>query len=82
MSVFNVPNAIVRPPQMKLERLEVREEGENVVLVIGDSEVRFHYETALKLSQWLRVRAKQAKKRAGDVSRHWSTLGVLEDLRG
>jgi hypothetical protein len=39
-----------------------------------------HYEDALKVSQWLRVRAKEAKKRAGDVSRHWSVVGTLEDL--
>jgi hypothetical protein len=40
-----------------------------------------HYETALKVSQLLRVHAKKAKRRAGDVSRHWSVIGMLEGLK-
>lgn len=32
-----------------------------------------HYRNALKLSQWLRVRAKQARNTAGDI-RHWSII--------
>ena len=39
------------------------------------------YETALQLSQWMRVRAKECKRIAGDMSRHWSAVGVLEDLK-
>jgi hypothetical protein len=38
------------------------------------------YETALQLSQWLRVRAKEAKRLNGDMSRHWSVVAVLEGL--
>jgi len=58
----------------------VRAEGELVVLRIGDSELKMGYETAIKLSQWLRLRGKQAKKAAGDMSRHWSAIGVLDSL--
>ena len=76
----DVPNIIVKPPQMQIEKIAVSSEGENVVLQIGNTEIRFHYETALKLSQWLRVRAKEAKRRAGDMSRHWSALALLDGL--
>ena len=38
------------------------------------------YETALQLSQWLRVRGKEAKRRAGDMSRHLSAVGILDGL--
>jgi hypothetical protein len=60
--------------------VEVRAEGEQVVLRIGSGEIKMHYEAALQISQWLRVRAKQAKRTAGDVSRHWSIVAVLEGL--
>ncbi len=59
------------------QRLEVKSQGPEVVLTIGNSDVTFDYETALKLSQWLRVRGKEAKNFAGDKSRHWSVIGVL-----
>jgi len=50
-----------------------------VKLSLGNVDVRFSYETALLLSQWLRIRAKEAKRRAGDMSRHWSVIGTLHD---
>jgi len=56
-------------------------EGDLVKLSIGNTDIRMPYETALQLSQWLRVRAKQAKRTAGDVSRHWSAIGLIEGLR-
>ena len=61
------------------QRIEVRAAGESVVLAVGNGEITMHYETALQLSQWLRVRAKQAKRTAGDISRHWSAVGVLDE---
>ena len=39
-------------------------------------------EDALRFAQMLRVHAKKAKRRAGDVSRHWSAVGTLDDLKG
>jgi hypothetical protein len=60
------------------ERLETRPEGDQVVLKIGNTDVKFHYEVALKLAQWLRVSAKQAKLNAGDYSRHWSLVATLD----
>ena len=64
------------------QRLAVRAEGEHVVLTIGATDVKMPYEAALQLSQWLRVRGKEAKRNAGDLSRHWSVLGILENLKG
>ena len=70
---------IVNPGLLKRERIAVTSEGELVVMTLGNVEVKLPYATALLLSQWLRVRAKEAKRRAGDTSRHWSTIGTLHD---
>lgn len=62
------------------QRLAVRCKGELVELQIGDSTITMEYETAIQLSQWLRLRGKEAKQNAGDMSRHWSAIGHLEGL--
>lgn len=62
------------------QRISVEIEGELVKLIIGNATIRMPYETALQLSQFLRVRGKQAKKLAGDNSRHWSAVGYLDGL--
>lgn len=62
-------------------RIEVAAVGDKVQLQIGNSVKVFDYETALQISQWLRVRAKEAKRNAGDMSRHWSVVGVIEGLK-
>lgn len=64
------------------QRISVAAEGDMVKLTIGNAEIRMPYETAIQLSQWLRVRGKEAKRTAGDMSRHWSVIGLLEGLRG
>ena len=66
---------------MQQMRLGVEAEGALVKLTVGNSTITMGYETALQLSQWLRVRGKQAKKNAGDVSQHWSAVGILEGLK-
>jgi len=68
-------------PLLSKQRIAVAIEGDLVKLSIGNTDIRMPYETALQLSQWLRVRAKQAKRTAGDVSRHWSVIGLLEGLK-
>lgn len=55
------------------------DEGEQAGFRIGNSELRLSYEDALRFSQMLRVHAKRAKRTAGDVSRHWSAIGVLNE---
>lgn len=76
---FHVPNVIVKPPVLTPHRVAVKQETEYVVITIGNSDIRMHYTDAFKLSQWIRVRAKQAKKFVGDTSQHWSVVGVLSD---
>ncbi len=68
-------------PLLSKQRIEVAAEGDMVRLSIGNYDLRMPYETALQLAQWLRVRGKQAKRTAGDMSRHWSAIGILEGLQ-
>jgi hypothetical protein len=80
--ILGAPNAIVKPPAFRDEEVAVLDVGEHVEFRIGNSTLTFHYEDALKISQMIRVHAKHAKNRAGDQSRHWSALAMLEDLKG
>lgn len=70
----------VNSPLLSRQRISVDARGELVRLSIGNADIDMPYETAIQLSQWLRVRGKQAKKAAGDMSRHWSAIGILEGL--
>jgi hypothetical protein len=54
-------------------------EGDLVVMRLGNSEIKMSYGDSFKLSQMLRVAGKQAKINAGDVRRHWSVMGILDD---
>jgi hypothetical protein len=67
---------------LQKQRIEVKAEGTLVVLKIGNAEMRMPYDTAIQLSTWLRVRGKEAKRQAGDMSRHWSVIGNLEAVQG
>lgn len=60
------------------KRSDVGSEGRLVRVQIGTHTIEVHYENALKIAQWLRVRAKESKRRAGDNDRHWSEIGVDE----
>lgn len=62
------------------QQIAVTADGELVAIQIGSSTLRIHYEDALQLSQWIRVRAKQAKNACGDRSRHWSAIAFLDGL--
>lgn len=82
-SLYIVPTPVVcvKRPVMNLEHLEIGADGDLVSLTVGNSTMKFHYEDALKISQWLRMRAKQAKRSVGDESRHWSALAVLDGIK-
>jgi len=67
---------------LQKQRVEVKTEGTLVVLKVGNSEMKMDYETAIQLSTWLRVRGKEAKRIAGDDSRHWTIIGVLDAVEG
>lgn len=71
--------AVVNKNLLQKQRIAVASEGDLVVMTLGNVEVKLPYETAFLLAQWLRVRAKEAKRRAGDTSRHWGLLGTLHD---
>ncbi len=68
-------------PLLSRQRIAVDSEGEMVTLTIGNSTMKMPYETAIQLSTWLRVRGKEAKRRAGDHSRHWTVIGVLDGVQ-
>jgi hypothetical protein len=63
------------------QRIAVDVRGELVRMTIGNVHIDMPYETAIQLSQWLRVRGKEAKRTAGDMSRHWSAVAIIEGLR-
>lgn len=65
---------------LQKQRISVETMGELVRLSIGNTHIDMPYETAIQLSTWLRVRGKQAKRNAGDLSRHWSAIGILEGI--
>jgi hypothetical protein len=65
---------------LRKQRVEVRTEGELVVLRVGNAELKMDHETAIQISTWLRVRGKEAKANAGDHSRHWTVIGRLQDV--
>ena len=71
----------VNSPLLSRQRISVEARGELVRLSVGNAHLDLPYETALQLSQWLRVRGKEAKRTAGDMSRHWSAVAILEGLR-
>lgn len=74
-------NIIIRAPVFQKEAVKVSDEGESVVLTIGNSELRFPYEDALTIAALVRLHAKRAKARAGDYSRNWRTLGILDGIK-
>ena len=69
-----------QPDLLKKQRVGVTIEGELVVLSVGNTELKMDYETAIQLSTWMRVRGKEAKRIAGDNSRHWTVIGQLSAL--
>jgi hypothetical protein len=66
-----------RPSVINPSRVSVSAEGDRVVLEINGTRMVMPYENAITLSQWLRVRGKEAKRNAGDQSRHWHAVALL-----
>lgn len=65
---------------LRATSIEVRQHGELVEIQVGSQVMRMGYEDALKLSQWIRLRAKQAKQFAGDTKRDWSVVAAIDPL--
>ncbi len=78
---YCAPFVKVRPSMLTPQKVVVAAEGELVTITVNNSTMKMGYEDALKLSQWIRMRAKEAKRFAGDTSRHWSLLAQLDGIK-
>lgn len=56
------------PELLQTAQFGTRVEGRDVVMQLGPKEVRLSYETALKLSAFLRHSGRQAKRNAGNAA--------------
>lgn len=65
------------PELLRPHQVSVDVEGSLVVLKIRYAAAKMPYESARALSQWIRVRGKEAKRNAGEAT-HWSRLVDLE----
>lgn len=72
---------MINSPLLSRQRIAVEARGDMVRLSIGNADIDMPYETAIQLSQWLRVRGKEAKRAAGDMSRHWSAVAIIDGLK-
>jgi hypothetical protein len=63
---------------LEKQTVSVSTDGEIVVFRVGSAEMRMDHVTAIQISTWLRIRGKEAKRNAGDVSAHWSAIGNLK----
>lgn len=71
----------VLPDALKAEQIRTDVERDLVVVAFGADEMRLPHKAALTIAQWIRMRAKESKRRAGDLGRHWSVIGTQHDLQ-
>lgn len=69
----------ITPSLLQSLNMEVGHVGQVVYFKIGNHKLEMDYPSAIKLSQMLRTHGKQAKKFAGDASKHWLSEAVLTD---
>ena len=69
----------IQPTLLESLKMEVGHMGQMVYFQIGNHKMEMDYPSAIKLSGMLRTHAKQAKKFAGDASKHWDSASVLTD---
>lgn len=60
-------------------RWAVQIEGSLVLFVIGNVTIKMEADTALTVGAWMRVRAREAKRWAGDTGKTIRARGVLTD---
>ena len=70
---------VIGPSLLEAAKLVVWHEYDCVKLDLGGHTLTLDYPTAIKLSALLRVHSKQARKFAGDASKHWASESVLTD---
>lgn len=79
MNNDGVANIITKLPVASIKKVVVRDVGDKVELVVGNSSLLFEYEDAFEIGLALRQFAKIAKRKAGDQSRRFRVSGVLTD---
>lgn len=62
--------------RLKLAQVGARCEGTLVAVRFGSAEAKLPYQAAFTISQWIRMRAKDSKRRACDLARHWSSISA------
>jgi len=70
---------IVRRDVLRLERIEVEQNFGDVRLRFEGAEMGLPWKAALQIAQWIRLRAKESKARAGDTGRHWGRIVAASD---
>jgi hypothetical protein len=70
------PNGLyqVKKDLVPKDRIAVGINGQLVVVRLGNDEFKLPWIGADRMAQWLRLRAKDCKRRAGDLQRHWSQI--------
>lgn len=58
---------------VKLEQIRVTQKATLVVMQLRNDVAELPYDAALTISQWIRLRSKESKARAGDA-RHWGKI--------
>lgn len=71
------PSIHIKRATYSWDRRDVYPNGRLVCIKVGPHVLSLPFRTALKVSQWIRVRAKEARNTAGDT-RHWSEIGKVE----
>jgi hypothetical protein len=78
---LNQIQLVNRPPSLVMSQqvVEVKSENDLVVFSIGNTDLKFHYEQAFKISKLMREVAKTTKRVNGDSSRTMSCIGSLHN---
>jgi hypothetical protein len=63
----------------KRTNFAVSHHAELVRVTVGNSGFDMHYSDALQIAQWVRLNAKEAKRKSGDLSRAVQMAGILSD---
>lgn len=64
---------------IRKHEISVLRDADMVAVVFGGDEMKMPYKAATVIAQWLRLRAKESKRRAGDVARPWSAIGLAHE---
>lgn len=59
-----------------LQMIGVKSQGVLVVIKLKNDTAEIPYKAAFAIAQWLRLRSKEAKRRAQDTKRHWSEIAA------